>query len=396
MSSSSADPASLLHKVVKIHSLSSKPELNNKLGTVTLFSTERNRYLVELYPPSSPPSSTTISIRAENLIVASWTEKAQVQLVGWKNQALTLYRDPQVRQQVQYLYNRMDRHLPKSPVKMHPEHLLIASVLVFLLTLWLLGITRTILILSLASITFMVALEDIVPILSQPSGQSTLSATALFKTIVQNFPMRWRNVVAQTIGWPTISRRFALALWFGLVFFMGTVLWTSPSKNNYKRGNYNPSQIQTTYPSTSSSSQVPWTLEDIYKMGFDDASHSLEYASSLPKDVDNYRVILRSKNTMEPISNPISPLDEPPMEDVDPYPTLDYMAPPPPKRKGGPTLGYTTIAAFYSLFRVIRELGFHGGKFDFRLFIANLKNLQPWRLGLIGLSLYKVLSTFLF
>jgi hypothetical protein len=177
---------------------------------------------------------------------------------------------------------------------------------------------------------------------------------------------------------------------------MGTVLLKSPSKNNYKRGKDSPSQIQTTYPlKSSSSSSVPWTLEDIYKMGFDDASHSLEYASSLPKDVDNYRVILRSKNTLEPLSNPLSPLDEP-MEDVDPYPTLDYMAPPPHKRKGGPTIGYTTIAAFYSLFRVIRELGFHGGKFDFRLFIANLKNLQPWRLGLIGLSLYKVLSAFLF
>lgn len=402
---SSADPASLLHKVVKVHSLSSRPELNNKLGTVTSFSAERNRYVVGIHPLS--PHSPTISIRSENLTVASWKDKTQVQWEEYKNQAYALYRDPRARQQIQHMYSIIDRNLPKSPVHIRPEHLLIASLLVILLIIWLLGITKSILIFSLTSITVMVALEDIIRGLSQPSSGQTVSsssakALALFKTVLQNFPMRWRNVLAQTIGWPTISHRLALALWFLLVFFMGILLVSNPRKGQqYAKEKYSSLHTASKIPTKDLSSShsmdlslnpvsVHWTLEDVYKWGYDDASKRLDYGSSLPTNLNDY-IIRNTKNTHEPSSNTVphhTLMD-------DPYP-LDYnyipSSPPLSSRNRGrrPKLGYTTIAAFYPLFQVIRQHGFHDGKFDFPYFVANLKNLQPWRLALLGISLYKV------
>jgi hypothetical protein len=249
-----------------------------------------------------------------------------------------------------------------------------------------LGLTKTIMIFSLLSITVMISLEDIMHALTQ-QGQ-TVSAAALFKTAVGNFPMRWRHVVAQALGWPTISRRLALALWFVLILTMGRLLLVK----NPKQGSQRYSKIEHnslgTIPNVASTTGT-LSLQEIYKMGFDDATQTLEFGSSLPKDIDNY--IIRSKISYSP-----SPVDNIPMDNRmdDPYIIDDVV---PPRRKNfSSKLGYTTIAAFYSLFKVIKELGFHDGRLDFRLLMTNLKNMEPWRLGLLGLSLYKVVSVILF
>jgi len=412
---SGTDPARLVRKVVKIHSLSSKPELNNKLGTVTSFSTDRNRYLVELYPPSA--TSPTISIRAENLVLASWKDKAQIQWDMFKHQAYTLYRDPHVRQQIRYLYSMMDRQLPTiGSFKIHPEHVGGSMLVLLIMMIWFLGMSKTILILSLASITIMVAMEDIMQALTSSTGQQK-SLKGMMKKVLQNFPMRWRNVLAQSIGYPTISQRVAFTIWLGLVFFMLTVLFkTNPRMKHkpYSTSTNTPwvSTNATTASSTAATTTVPWkTLEEIYHLGFDDGNKSLTYGTSLPFDIQDYMIVHRlsisDENHPRGIpshknNNMNQDEEEEEEDDMD-----TYLSSLPPltsttytttstRRKQGPKLGYTTIAAFYSLFRVIRELGFHDGKFDFNLLIANLKNLQPWRLGLIGLSLYKVISIFLF
>ena len=123
-------------------------------------------------------------------------------------------------------------------------------------------------------------------------------------------------------------------------------------------------------------------MDQVYKMGFDDASNDEIYGSSLPP---NYESMVFSSDTIA--SRPQSRyLDE----DM-------YVPPPPPPSSGKSKFGMGTMMSLFALGRAVKDLGFAPGtsRFDMNLFMANVQHMEKWRMAMMGVCLYRVVSAFL-
>jgi len=360
------DPAGLISKTVKIHSIASKPELNGQLGMVVSYIHQQGRYVVQLQPsnPVGPQAPRTISLKDSNLAPASYLQRTQHTIAEMKNAANTLYNDPQTRAKVRQVYGEAQRRLPPG-VKL--EYAAAGIALSLFAVVWLVGFTRCMFIGSIIGIVGAVALPDIL------AGVGP-------KVIARNFPSRWRQMLVESTGLGWITERMAMG---GLVFLL------LMSARGLMAGVSKPQPPQSRTPfnapvggGLSSESVGKWTMEEIYKMGFDDSTQGKRYLQSLPVDHDSIgHFVSKSRSTMA---------DE---EDMD---WADYEAanPPPPQKKGG--FGIGTVMSLFAIGRVVKDMGFSAdGNFDVNLLVANVKMMDTWKLGLLGMAIYRVVSSFL-
>jgi len=275
--------------------------------------------------------SQQIALRADNLALASMSDKLWFKAQETKAQITAFSSDPRMRQQAQRIYNLIDHHLPSTPVNIHPEHLVVALFGLFLILLKIVGLSKTIMALSLLSITVVVALPDIVTSLTS-SGTNTPSLRVVFQTVARNFPLRWKEVVSQTTGWTGISHRMALAIWVVLLLATGKLLVT-PTVNSRRNITSRSDGDKDVWHAEHLRTDAEWTLEDIYKLGFDDATKTLAYGTSLPSKHEEF--IIQPARNIDFLASKASPsrrVGGVSNVEYDDYDDRDFYDPAPKKR----------------------------------------------------------------
>lgn len=336
--SSSSDPASLLHKHVRIHSVTAKPALNDKIGVAQTYIPDRDRYLVSLPPHISP---SPVALRADNLAPASFAERARGKIDEAWGMMNFILQDERVREGVRRAYTSLDQRLPPNVT---PQH--VGGVLLLLLfgLIYNLGLARTLMLLSLIGMGVVVALPDIL-------DRRDVSF------IAKNFPSRFKDAIEQNTGYSP-TQNVSNAILVVLLLVSGKVLLTSSGAGGSTgRGGGGAGAIS------------PWTLEEVYKLGYQDAQNNKPYGENLPSNHETMHF---------------------PQYD---YADFDSSYVPPPTQKGS-KIGFGTIMALFALGRTIKELGFVNGRFEPNFFVANARNLPPMKIAFLAFMAYRVLSAF--
>ena len=117
-------------------------------------------------------------------------------------------------------------------------------------------------------------------------------------------------------------------------------------------------------------------------MGWDDAKAGNDFGTSLPED------ILKA-DPVEAVSIKPSGYEE----------SFDwaYDPPPPPKQKSS-SFGMSTMLSIFTLYRFGKDLVVAPDgqlMLDSAYVMMRLRNIEPWRLGLMGMSLYRVVNAFI-
>ena len=351
----SNDPANLLSKHVKIHSVSAKPELNNKIGVAESYLTDRQRYLISLPPHISP---SPIALKADNLSIPTFPEKARGKIDELWGMALTVYHDENVRALLRQTINNVESRLPPN-VKL--EQVAGGLLILLLGMIYFMGLSKTIMLISLVLMGVVVSLPDII-------------AKRDPKSILRNFPFRWKEAIEQNTGYrPT--QKVATGILVGILLLSSKVLLTPRSSGA------RPLSAPENVPYGGSNSRPnnegvsSFTVADIYKMGYDDATNVRVFGTSLPPNHESMSVKTSSFKY-----------------DYDDYADYGSYAPPAPKKS---KIGIGTIMSLFALGRTAKELGFHDGRFDTNLFMANARNLPPMKLAFLGFMAYRVLSAFI-
>lgn len=363
------DPAGLISKTVKVHSVASKPELNGQLGTVISYLHQQGRYYVQLGQqsnPVGPQAPRIISLKDSNLAPANYLERTQHTITEMKHAATTLYHDPQTRAKVRQVYDEAQRRLPPG-VKL--EYAAGGIVLSLFAIVYMVGFSRSVFIGSIIGIVGAVALPDIV------AGSGP-------KAVARNFPSRWRQMLVESTGFGWITERMAMGLLLFLLLFSARGLMVGGSSKPTHSGTSSPYNAPLS-EGLSSESAVKWSMEDVYKLGFDDASQGNDYKQSLPVDHGSIGYFVsKSRNA--------AAIDE---EDMD-WTDYEPNSPPPPEKKGG--FGFGTVMSLFAIGRVVKDMGFSpDGNFDHNLLIANVRMMEPWKMGFLGLAIYRIISSFL-
>jgi len=234
----------------------------------------------------------------------------------------------------------------------------------FLLCVKLFGFMKTFMALSFLSLILAVSSPD------WTAGNASDIQT-LARTVVNNFPMRFRSALVQSTGFHSLSERMALGIFVALLLFTAKVLITPVVPTHMSKKSNAPTAPKQQRRETSTYSGR--NLQEIYRLGFEDGSAGKPFGASLPTD--------------EAVATP--PEFE---EDLE----WSYNPPPPPphpRRKN--FMGMGNIMSILYLFRTLKDLAItQDGQISFPLLIANLKIIEPWKLGMLGFCLYKVFSSF--
>lgn len=378
------DPSGIIGKSVKIVELASRQDLNGNLGKVVGYNAGRERYTVQLDETSpmasaaaaaaaragqSAPQGQLVNLKAQNLIVASVTDRMAAKFNTTKTLLWTVYTDPAIREQVRRLYTSFKSSLPAG---VKPEYVGLGILLMTALIVRFVGFSKFIMMFSLCSMIPIVCMPDIV------NGADA-------KTCFKNFPRRWRETLVQATGFSNISEKVATIVLGILLLVSFKILFTSSSPavpldnasmNTGFMGTENPSGVD-------SETHRLWekfmTAEDVYKLGFDDAQAVKNYGASLPMNAASVKLTIPSD-----LSEGVSSSNEWQFENHQPA-----------EKKS--RFGFMTIFAILSLVRTLKELAFTpDNRPDFQLFVTNLRMLEPWKQGMLGFCVYQIFSSVFF
>lgn len=372
------DPASMLNSTVKIHNLVSKPELNSQLAIVKSYDIQRNRYHLQLC--SSPPTASPIALKADNLTHASMVEKAKGQWEVSKTMMRFMLESPEVRAEFLRLYSLVDSKLPNG---VKPEYAVGGIVLILILAVFMIGFSKTIVLFSLVAMLAIVALPDIINALN--GSTATGAGPSTLKVILRNFPSRWRNVIHNQTG-RHLSPRIANGILIALLMFSAKVLLT-PMTSGARMDTSKLTQTELDMMKQQQhrkTTGVSFTMEEIYKLGFEDGAEKKKFGTSLP---DNHETFTFTE--LASTSASTTSLDD---FEYDYQPTTPPL---PPSSSKGSKLGLGTLFSMFALFRTVKELGFVNGGFDMNYFLANAQSMPPLKMAFTAFMLYRIVSAFM-
>lgn len=357
-----SDPAQLLQKYVKIKGLASKPELNSKVGFVDTYLVQRSRYMITL---PNHVSIAPIALKSENLEIANVVDRSKSKLEEIIFMAKAIMQDEAFKETIRRTYTSFDQRLP-GPVK--PQHVLAGFFLALILIIRMIGFTKFLFISSALMIVVTVSLPDLV------AGRKDL------KTLVVNFPMRWKVAIEQNTGFKP-STRVANAILILFLLLVGKVVFVPKSKSAEKF------DYETTFEKKTNSGLTDWnrrtfTMEDVYHLGFQDAIDQKPFGNSLP--VDHKDILFADESPTRTGESPAR---------IGVYDSFDYVPSPTPSKKSN--IGFGTLMAAMAIFRTVKELGFVNGKFEPSVFMANARNMPQWKMAFSLFMLYRVLSAFI-
>ena len=304
----SNDPLSILRNppstVVKIQG-TSRDDVNGQLGIAMQFNVERGRYIVHLVN-----TQTTMAIKPDNVIKASTIETYQAQFQQ-------IRKDPTIRRQITRYYN-----MAQTKLGFKPEYAGGAAALLFLATIYFLGFSRTLMIVSMVAMIALIVGPDIA------NGMP-------LKLVLQHFPRRCRETIEQSAPFARgrLTDPIAAAIVIAMLLLAGTSVFLSPKRST------------TAFSSTSSS---PPLMDD-----------------GTPRDLSG---------------------------SADP---LQYSYVPPPPTTSKPSFGFTQAMSAFVIYRTVSELGNDGTGFSLQRAIANAKQMDMMKMGLLAFSCYNLARPFL-
>ncbi|GKY91423.1 hypothetical protein MPSEU_000114600 [Mayamaea pseudoterrestris] len=349
----------------------SREALNNQMGIVVGF--QSDRYIIAL---TKTPRMEPKSFKSDNLRVASKIEqfKAQYEL---------LTNDPNVQAQIQSALQQV-----KQVTGLDAQYLAGLLVALLIASLWLLGISRTLMLISFLAMTGMVLVPAYLETKSL-RGALTKAPDQLAKVLREsNLPLATR--IASN------KMYMAMLVGFFVAFFVSAMLPKSVATAAVASGAGHQRSLTswitgTSSPSasTTASSISAVDLEKYYKLGFDDATEQKAFGTSLPEAA--------ASATSMPIK-PSGPhrVDHDEFDYASSSSDSTYSTMPKMKSKSS-LFSISNAMCVFAIFRTVNELGRDGpnGQIDLRRLWANIQVQPFWRLGLLGLSVYRLVSSVL-
>jgi hypothetical protein len=357
-------PPSVLVKVQE----TSKEELNGKTGVVLQYLSDKERYTVQM-----AVSQDVVSLKAANLKKCSMYEQIQ-------GQYDFMLHNPQIQQQIRGVYSRVQSVLPAA---VKPEYLAIPVVLAIGALFYFLGITRTCMVFSFILLTGMIV------------GQDVMAPNASVRSVASNAPMRFRAFLREQVpyvGDRIADNKYMTAAFAGIFLFFFVNAMTVSSSSKRSTSGSGSGMFGSMFGSSSSS--PPMTANNqhppdfYYKLGFDDATAYEAFGTSLP----------------EPVAVPVPPpvlSDEWRIvdDDEDEFSTATPRAGGTQQAGGGKAASpwYTKVGSamsFYYIYNAGKTLGDDPatGQWSYQRALVAAKAMEPWRMGMLGLSVYKVVS----
>lgn len=269
---------------------------------------------------------------------------------------------------------------PAIKSKMTPNKALLSGAMVALFLLYMLyfilgklfGATKVFVFLSLTGLILAVSSPDWLE-----GVKANKPINLIVKSSAINFRRRWKENLINMTGYNNISDNLALAsLVFILLFSGKTLLTSSPSSSSKMIPNMTMGGGSNMQRSAMSNTH---DLEYIYKLGWDDAKAGNDFGLSLPDDIINPEVPLPSTTDQYNDNN----------FDYD-----DYNPPLPPQNKSS-GLGMGTMLSMFALYRFGKDIvTTPDGQVvrDPQYIMARLRSIETWRLGMLAMSLYRVVS----
>jgi len=376
-STENGDPAGLLNKTVKLHSIAAKPELNDLIGQVISYNSSRDRYNIQL-----PTQPTPISLKATNLSAPSIPERAKYHVQDAKMKLDEMKNNPVVKELAKRVYTSFEDQLPSS---IQPKQALVGLALAMAFLVFKIGFTKVFMVVSLLSIVPAVCIPDLL-------GSSRYEN--VFHVIRRKFPFRFRESLVQMTGYSKLTNKMAMGIYIAICLLCGKIIITPTTPTTAPTSGQATTAPETIPGSIIDDERMPngnvprmsegkvWTMDQVYKMGFDDASNDEIYGTSLPP---NYESMTFSSDTV-----PSRPQSRYLDEDM-------YIPPPPPPPPAKSKFGMGTMMSLFALGRAVKDLGFAPGtnRFDLNLLMANVQHMEKWRMAMMGVCLYRVVSAFL-
>lgn len=367
--------------LLKLQNITARPELNGQFGQAIAF--QAGRYLVALHAGAQPAM---LKLKPENLTEAGSVDQLKFGAGMLFKTAKEHVDGPAVREWGERIAERLP---PAARGRVTPERALAGAAIavlsmvfsVFFVVGRFVGFTRLFVVVSLVALMLAV---------SSPDWMEGYKARKPFKLVAQgaarNFTRRWKDNLVNMTGYDNISDKMALVSLVAVLLFSGKVLMTPPPQSrppqmpNMPMGG-NTMNMQTTSPHVA----PKYDLEYIYKLGFDDAKSNNEFGTSLPEDIIEYNAAQESN---------VPPADQYNDGNNDNF-DWAYNPPPPPPPQSKSTLGMGTMLSLFTLYRFGKDVvtGPDGSLvLDPQYVMAKLRSIETWRLGMMGMSLYRVVT----
>jgi hypothetical protein len=365
--------------LLKLQNISARPELNGQFGQAVSYSA--GRYVVAVLDATTAAAAasgggdndanaasqqpTFLKLKPENLIEAGNIDQLRFGARMVYASAKSYVSSPATQEWGRRIISRLP---PALQQRISPNRALLAAAAAALsiIALWwivignVFGYTRLFVFVSLSALLLSV---------SSPDWVEGYRANKPIKLIARNsainFRMRWKENLINMTGYTNISDNLALASLVIVISFAGRAVLAPSSPSTPPRM---PSHARPTPPQ--------YDFEHIYKLGYDDAKAGNVFRASLPDDIIKYDA---AQDT---------PLDQ---YDVG----NDYDWSPPPPRSKKSSLGMGTLLSMFALYRFGKDLVTSpDGRLllDPQIVMAKLKSVEPWRLGMLAMSLYRVVA----
>jgi len=406
--------------IVKIHNVTTRESLNGLLALVVSYDASRQRYLCLLCtnPTGSAATATAttssqyyhhqpLSFKAEHLVKASYFEQMQGQYQLLRN-------DPTVQRHLRTVVQTLERTTGLSL-----SYILSGALVLMLASLYWLGVSRTLLLLSAIMLLMMMLLPDVMAGRPLPSSWRTFVWQRVPHSVAEWLRQTNVSLLQRIANTPWMLRTFLIVM---LVFFVVGMMppRTTSAAVSSSSSPPPPSTWRSTTSSSSSSTVSRSLLEQAYQLGFDDAQanrpkfhstldHLLASSSSLllsssssdlPDDslVDGAGSSSAQKRTLG-VSTEFGTNYDP---EVVATPASSSSSSFSSRRRKVFSLG--NLMPLLYVARTVYTLGENVGaghgdwrnRWDWQLARANLSTLPPWHLGMLGLSVYRLVSALLF
>lgn len=360
---SATDPSDFVRNppsvIVKVQN-TSQESVNGKLGIVVQYTQERGRYLVHL-----TETQQSVALKPENLVKASMFEQAKAQY-----QQLT--KDPQIKREITKYYNLAASKLPPN---VKPEHAAAGFGVALLLAMYFVGFTRVLMVITMILLVGLIIAPDLLV-----NGNLSIPH---WKVLVNNFPMRCRTTIEQSM--PLLKGRLTDKIAAGIVLlFLTTSLFTviMPKSPATAAAATRPAAAGRPLASAAS-------IEEAYRFGFEDATAGKEFGTSMPAKLPAGTKPIVGSDPLDTSTGGAGSSNYYYEED-------DFMPLPRTVQKSWyQKLGMWQIMSIMNIGRTLNELGRDAhGAFSPQLVWARLQTADPMKLGLFSLSVYNVVKVF--
>ncbi len=328
---------------------------------------------------------TFLKLKPENLAEAGNLDQFRIGAQMMCHTAISYLSSPAMQERGQNILSMLP---PTLQQKMTPTRALIAAVIaiqvIFFFLLFVLGR-----VLGFSKVIIFISLIGLLLAVSSPDWIEGYKANKPIQLIAKssalNFRRRWKDHLVAMTGYTNISDTMALASLALLVVFAGKILLArTPSSSHMSMGDNTVQRI----PHAHRTISTKYDLEHIYKLGYDDAKEGSEFGTSFPKDV-----VMNNNHAEAGESLPVQD-----QYDDDKGYDWAYSPPPlpnPPRSKSN--LGMGTLLSAFALYRFGKDVitSPSGQVFDLQYIATRLRSIEPWRIGIMFVSLYRVVKALL-